>query len=70
MVIAPGSVMTDPSSGPTVRIDTHQAAGVPRPMLASCRSASSANRTTGRVDASAMMTTTNSGSVYLTPSFR
>ena len=63
MVIAPGSVMNEPSSGPTVRIVIHHAAGVPPPRLASRRSVASASSTIGRVDASAMITTTNIGSV-------
>src|SRR5690349_13468487 len=63
IVIAAGSVMNDPSSGPIVRIATHQAAGVAPPMDATLRSAASAKPTIGRVEASAMITTTNSGSV-------
>jgi hypothetical protein len=39
-------------------------------MLATLRSAASANPMMGRVDASAMMTTTNIGSVKLTVPFR
>jgi hypothetical protein len=70
MVMAAGSVMNDPSNGPTVRIATHHAAGVAPPMLATLRSAASANPMMGRVDASAMMTTTNIGSVKLTVPFR
>jgi len=42
---------------------SHQAAGVPRPRSATCRRARSAKVTIGRVAASAMITTTNSGSV-------
>ena len=63
MVIAPGSVMNDPSIGPMVRIENHHAAGVERPSCAIRRSAFSANDTIGRVAARPMMTTTNSGSV-------
>jgi hypothetical protein len=55
--------MNDPRRGPTVRIVTHHAAGVPPPASAIRLSAASAKPTTGRVEASAMMTTTNSGSV-------
>ena len=53
--------MNEPSTGPIVRIATHHAAGVPPPAAATRRSADSANPMIGRVDASAMMTTTNSG---------
>ena len=42
MVIAPGSVMSDPSSGPMMRIVNHHAAGVPRPRFATRRSDDSA----------------------------
>ena len=63
IVIAAGSVMNEPSTGPIVRIAAHQAAGVPPPAAATRRRADSANPMTGRVDASAMMTTTNRGSV-------
>ena len=51
--------MNEPSIGPTVRIVTHHAAGVAPPSSATRRSADSAKPTTGRVEASAMMTTTN-----------
>ena len=63
MVIAAGSVMNEPSTGPTVRMATHQAAGVPPPADARRRSAASANPMTGPVAARAMITTTNNGSV-------
>jgi hypothetical protein len=63
MVIAAGSVMNDPSSGPMTRMDHHQAAGVLPPSAASRPSPASANPIIGRVDVSAMMTTTNSASV-------
>ena len=63
MVIAAGSVMNDPRIGPMIRMLAHQAAGVPRPALATRRRAASAKPTIGRVAASAMMTTTKSGSV-------
>ena len=46
-----------------VRIDSHQAAGVQPPIAATRRSAASANAMIGRVAVSAMITTTNSGSV-------
>jgi hypothetical protein len=63
MVIAAGSVMNEPSTGPMVRIASHHAAGVARPIPATRRSADSASPTTGAVDARAMMTTTKMGSV-------
>ena len=63
MVIAAGSVMKEPRTGPIVRIATHHAAGVAPPAAATRLSACSANPMTGRVAASAMMTTTNIGSV-------
>ena len=63
MVIAPGSVMNEPRSGPTVRMLNHHAAGEPPPRRAMRRSAPSASSTIGRVDASAMITNTKSGSV-------
>ena len=61
--MAAGSVMSDPRMGPTVRMVSHQAAGVPPPRLAMRRIAASAKPITGRVAAMAMMTTTNTGSV-------
>ncbi len=61
--MAAGSVMNDPSNGPTVRMVTHHAAGVAPPVAAMRPSADSAKLMTGLVAASAMMTTTNSGSV-------
>ena len=70
IVIAAGSVMNDPSSGPTVRMVNHQAAGVQPPRFAIRFSADSAKTTIGRVDASAMITTTNIASVKTTVSFR
>ena len=63
MVIAAGSVIKEPSSGPMMRMVIHQAAGVPPPARATVRSAASAKPTIGRVDASAMITTTNRASV-------
>ena len=63
MVIAAGSVMNEPRIGPIVRMASHQAAGVSRPSLATRLSADSARTTTGRVAASAMITTTKIGSV-------
>ena len=69
MVIAAGSVMKEPSSGPTVRIASHQAAGVPPPRLATRRSTALGEPTTGRVEAIAMTTTTNIGSVKSTVPF-
>ena len=63
IVMAAGSVMNDPSRGPTMRIDSHHAPGVEPPMRAIRRMPLSARLMIGRVEASAMMTTTNSGSV-------
>ena len=63
MVIAAGSVMNEPIIGAIVRIATHHAAGVAPPRRATACSERSARPMIGRVDASAMMTTTNSGSV-------
>ena len=63
MVMAAGSVMNDPSSGARTRIVTHHAAGPPPPAAATGRSAPSASSTIGRVDASAITTTTKSASV-------
>ena len=61
--MAAGSVMNDPRTGPMIRIVAHHAPGVPRPAFATTRRADSAKPMMGRVDASAMMTTTNRGSV-------
>ena len=55
--------MNDPSSGANVRIVSHHADGVLPPSLATAPSAVSASTMIGRVAASAMITTTNSGSV-------
>ena len=68
MVIAAGSVMKEPRIGPTVRIESHHAAG--RAAARGRQTAAdpcSAKRSTGRVAAMHMMTTTNIGSVKLTP---
>ena len=65
--MAPGSVMKDPSSGPIVRIEIHQAAGVSLPKRAKKPRQPSAKRSIGRVEASAMIITTKSGSVKFTP---
>ena len=67
IVIAAGSVMKEPRIGPTVRIESHQAAGRPPPRLATTFSPSSEMRSTGRVAAMHMITTTNIGSVKFTP---
>ena len=61
--MAPGSVMNDPSSGPMV-----EDGDPPRRRRAAADIGDAAQRalgklTIGRVEASAMMTTTNSGSV-------
>ena len=63
IVIAAGSVMTDPNIGPTVRMDNHHAAGVFLPKPATILKAPSAKYKTGRELAMAMMTTTKTGSV-------
>lgn len=55
--------MNEPSTGATVRIASHQAQGRPPPSEATSRKLCSARRMTGRVEASAMMITTNIGSV-------
>ncbi len=62
--------MSDPRTGPTVRIVNHQAAGVLPPNAAIRCSPAWAKTTTGCDAAIAMMTTTNIGSVKLTPSDR
>ena len=61
--MAAGSVMNEPSSGATIRMTSHHAPGVLLPSRATLRSDDSASITIGRVDASAMITTTNNGSV-------
>ena len=58
--MAAGSVMNDPSSGPTIKIEaTRRRRAGPR----RGRGGPSASSKIGRVDAIAMITTTNSGSV-------
>ena len=66
MVMAAGSVMSEPSSGAIVRTLSHHAAGVPLPTFtaASARHCS-AKRTTGRDALIVMMMTTKTGSVKL-----
>ena len=63
IVMAAASVMNDPKSGPAIRIEAHHAAGVQRPTLATFRSDDSAKAMIGRVAASAITTTTKTGSV-------
>ena len=70
MVMAAGSVMNDPSTGPRVRMASHQATGREPPRRATERMRPSAKVRTGRVEARAMITTTNRGSVKLTVSSR
>gem|GEM_PF-5788096 len=65
MVIAAGSVMSEPSNGPAVRTESHQAAVVPPPREASFPMQSSASRSTGREEAMTMMATTKIGSAKL-----
>ena len=64
--MAAGSVINEPNNGAMVRIASHHATGRPPPSDAASFSACSAMRITGRVDASAMITTTNIGSVKFT----
>ena len=67
MVMAAGSVMNEPSSGPTVRIVSHQALKEPPNRPATRPISASESLRIGRVAASVMITTTNIGSVKLTP---
>ena len=53
-------------SGPSTRMESHQAAGLPPPRAATLPSAASATTMTGRVEARAMITTTKIGSVKST----
>ena len=55
--------MKEPNKGASVRIESHQATGRPPPSPATARMLRSAMTSTGRVEASAMMMTTNIGSV-------
>jgi hypothetical protein len=63
IVMAAGSVMNEPRSGPTVRMASHHAPGVPPPRRASRPSAATAKPTIGRVDEIDMITTMKIGSV-------
>ena len=65
MVIAAGSVMNEPNKGAIVSIETHHAAGLWPPKPAARPSSCSANFTTGLVEAMAIITTTNIGSIYI-----
>ncbi len=67
MIIAAGSVMKDPSTGAIVRTASHHASGVRPPSAATRPITPSANSSTGRVEATAMITATNMGSVKSTP---
>jgi hypothetical protein len=60
--VAAGSVIKDPSTGPTVRIASHQAAMVDLPRLATFARQASAKRKIGRELAIAITTTTKIGS--------
>jgi hypothetical protein len=60
--------MNDPRSGPTVSIESHQAAGVFPPMAAKSARQASAKRRMGLKLAMAMTTKTKIASVYSTPS--
>ena len=64
--MAAGSVMKEPMSGPSPRMESHQAAGLPPPRAATLPSAASATAMTGRVEARAMITTTKTASVKTT----
>ncbi len=66
MVIAAGSVMKEPRSGPIVRIDNHHITGLPRPSAAIRATAFSARRRIGKELAIDIMTTTNIASAILT----
>ncbi len=68
--MAAGSVMSDPSSGASVRIVSHHAAGVAPPSAATRASVRSARARIGWLEASAMITTTKSASVKATPPSR
>ena len=63
IVMAAGSVMNEPRMGPMVKMVTHHAAGLAPPTFANRRRLDSAKPSTGRVEASAMITTTNRASV-------
>ena len=67
MIIAAGSVMNDPSTGVTIRIESHHAKGVRPPSAARRPTTASANCNTGRVEEIAMTTVTNAGSVKSVP---
>ncbi len=66
ITIAAGSVISEPKSGPAVRMASHQASGVLRPALASRPMARSATCRTGREAAMVRITTTNIGSANCT----
>jgi len=66
MVMAAGSVTSEPSSGPRVRIENHQAETLPPPTAATFRRQTSARRSTGRVEDMVMITTTKIASVKTT----
>ncbi len=70
MVIAAGSVIKEPRIGATINTLNHQAAGVPFPIAATLDISPSAKRSTGRLAAIAMITTTKSGSVKILSLFR
>ena len=70
IVIAAGSVIKDPSSGPTVKIVNHHAVSEPPKVLAIRFMMFSESFRIGRVAARVMMTITNMGSVKSTVSER
>src|SRR6516162_7921405 len=65
IVIAAGSVIKEPSSGPMVKIESHHAAVVEPPKAAALASKVSAKRRMGRELAIAMIATTKTGSAGL-----
>ena len=66
MVIAAGSVIKEPNTGPRVRMVNHQAVSVPPSRLAIFHMICSVNFKMGRVDARVIITTTKMGSEKLT----
>ena len=63
IVIAPGSVINEPSKGPKIKIVSQVEAMVSPPNEANRWMARSASRVTGRVEARAIMIVTKIGSV-------
>ena len=65
IVIAAGSVITEPSSGPMHIIETHHAPTVPPPRAAALRIAHAAESTIGLLADISIIAITNSGSSNL-----